>query len=64
MPKDRLDPLARDRKILVEVFGQLVAMGKAYELNGWDARPFQEEAKRVHMRLILVQMKLEEKDHD
>jgi len=59
-----MDPLARDRSILVEVFSQLVAMGKAYELNGWDATPFQEEAKRVHMRLILVQMKLEEEDHD
>lgn len=59
-----MDPLARDRKILVEVFGQLIAMGKAYEANGWDPTPFQEEAKRVHMRLILVQMRLEEKDHD
>ena len=54
----------RDRTILVELFGELVALAKAYELKGWDAKPFQDEAKRVHMRLILVQMKLEEKDHD
>lgn len=64
LPKDNMDPLARDRAILVEVFGQLVQMAKLYERNGWDATPFQDEAKRVHLRLILVQMKLEEKDHD
>lgn len=59
-----MHPLARDRAILVELFGQLVAMSKAYEANGWDATPFQNEAKRVHMRLILVQMKLEEQEYD
>lgn len=64
MAKDHLDPLARDRAILVELFGQIVSLAKAYEANGWDAKPFQDEAKRVHLRLILVQMKLEEKDHE
>lgn len=64
MPKDKLDPLARDRLILIELFGQLVQMAKTYETNGWDATPFQDEAKRVHLRLVHVQMKLEEKDHD
>lgn len=59
-----MDPLARDRAILVELFGQLVQMARAYEKNGWDATPFQEEAKRVHLRLIHVQMKLEAKDYD
>lgn len=59
-----MNPLARDRAILVELFGQLVSMAKAYEANGWDATAFQEEAKRIHMRLIAVQMKLEAEDHD
>lgn len=64
MSNDHLHPLVRDRAILVELFSELVAMAKVYESKGWDAKPFQEEAKRVHLRLILIQMKLEEHDND
>jgi len=59
-----MNPLARDRAILLELFGQLVVMARTYEANGWDATAFQNEAKRVHLRLIAVQMKLEAEDHD
>lgn len=61
---DHVDPLVRDRAILVEMYNQIVQLRELYKKAGWDHRPYEEESKRIHSRLIAVQMKLEEKDHD
>lgn len=64
MPKDAVHPLIRDRAILVDLFGQLTKIAAEYKKAGWDHRPYEAEAKRVHMRLIAVQVKIEENELD
>jgi hypothetical protein len=61
---DHWNPLLRDRAILVDVFQQLTLLAEMYESAGWDPAPYQAEAKRIHLRLIVVQMRIEEGDLD
>jgi len=64
LSKDHFDPLFCDRAVLREVLGQITSLAEFYKNAGWDPRPYEQEAKRIHMRLIAVQMKIEEKDND
>ena len=64
MPNDHLHPLIRARKILVEVFGQLQQLADFYESAGWDSQPLKEEVRRIHLRLIKIQMEIEKHELD
>jgi len=64
LPSVSPDSLARDRAILLELFGQITKLAEFYRRLGWDAAPYEDEARRVHLRLLVVQMRLEEFDYD
>lgn len=64
MPSDALHPLQRDRKILLEVFGQLQHLIEFYDHAEWDATHLAAEQRRVHLRLIRKQSQIEQHDLD
>lgn len=64
MPSDALHPLQRDRKILLEVFGQLQHLIDFYDNAEWDATHLLAEQQRIHLRLIRKQSQIEQHDLD
>jgi hypothetical protein len=61
---DRLHPLVRRRKILVEAFDQVAQVLDFYHAAEWDTRALEADLRRIHLRLIQTQQEIEENDLD
>lgn len=64
LANDTVHPLIRKKRILLEAYDQVRKILLTYQANDWDTRIYEADMHRLHMRLIQVQMEIEEHDLD